>query len=198
MTPQPRRGKLRSGRSAKKVAPRPLERAQSTRVLTVAAQNRIDRFVNFAVRVARSPIHRLGVYAAEDIPSRKRVIEYLGRKLNARQTDATFEKRRAGRSPDLFYLVYVNKNLVLDGAIGGSGAEYINHCCEPNLNLSKIGLQIFLISKRKIASGEELSYDYRFSHEALRVECSCGARKCRGTINLHAPKKKKKKKKKKR
>jgi uncharacterized protein len=188
MVPQTSPGKSRGGRIAKKAAPRPLERAQKIRVLTAAAQNRIDRLVNFAVRIARSPIHRLGVYAAQSIPGRKRVIEYLGKKLSPRQSDSTFERRWAGHSPELYYLAYVDKKRVLDGAIGGSGAEYINHCCDPNLNLSKIGRRIFLISKRKIAIGEELSYDYRFPYRAVHVECTCGARNCRGTINLRKPK----------
>ncbi len=190
MLPQTSPRKLQRGRITRKIAPRPLERAQPTRVLAVAAQNRIDRFVKYEVRVARSPIHRLGVYAAENIPGRKILIEYLGRKLTARQSDATFEKRWAGRSPELYYLMYVNKNLVLDGAIGGSGAEYINHCCEPNLRLARSGRRIFLVSKREIAAGEELAYDYAFSHKAIRVKCTCGARKCRGTINVRAPEKK--------
>ncbi len=188
MTAEPRRGKRRSRRSSKKLPPRPLERAPSIRVLTAAAQNRIDRFANYAVRVARSPIHRLGVYAAENIPARRTVIEYLGRKLTMRQSDATFEKRWAGGSPELYYLFCVDEDLVLDGAVAGSGAEYINHCCEPNLYFTTIRRRIFLISKRKIAIGEELSYDYCFPHNAIRVKCKCGARKCRGAINLVPPK----------
>jgi SET domain-containing protein len=40
------------------------------------------------------------------------------------------------------------------------------------------------MSKRAIRRGEELTVDYRFSTKIERVPCACGARKCRGTINL--------------
>ena len=56
--------------------------------------------------------------------------------------------------------------------VGGSGAEYINHSCDPNLKTRKIGQHIFYFSKRPIAAGEELSVDYKFSRSAERVPCS--------------------------
>ena len=172
-------------RSAPKSArPRARKHAQTTRSLAQAAQNRITRFAHFALRVARSPMHRLGVFAAQDIPARKRVIEYLGRKINRRQLQAAFQKRWALRSPTAFYFMRLDRVWALDPASAGSGAEYINHSCDPNLDLFKIAGRIWLLSKRKIAEGEELSYDYRLQRETIRVKCRCGSAKCRGTINL--------------
>jgi len=40
------------------------------------------------------------------------------------------------------------------------------------------------MSKRVIQRGEELTVDYRFSKDVEGVPCLCGAKACRGTINL--------------
>jgi SET domain-containing protein len=68
--------------------------------------------------------------------------------------------------------------------VGGSGAEIINHSCDPNLRSTIRNGHILYISKREIQPGEELTVDYRFSDDIGRVKCSCGARNCRGQINL--------------
>jgi SET domain-containing protein len=48
----------------------------------------------------------------------------------------------------------------------------------------KIDGRIFYFSKRRIAAGEELLVDYKFSKFAPKVPCHCGAANCRGTINM--------------
>jgi SET domain-containing protein len=40
------------------------------------------------------------------------------------------------------------------------------------------------MSRRVIERGEELTVDYHFEADAETVPCSCGSKKCRGTINL--------------
>ena len=40
------------------------------------------------------------------------------------------------------------------------------------------------MSKRIIRPGEELTVDYLFSDKIEEVKCRCGAKNCRGTINL--------------
>jgi SET domain-containing protein len=40
------------------------------------------------------------------------------------------------------------------------------------------------MSKRAIRRGEELTIDYRFDKKVERVPCRCGAKACRGVINL--------------
>lgn len=129
------------------------------------------------MRLAASKIHRWGVYAESAIPAKRKVIEYTGEKISRRET-----KRRA--EAPLNYLFTLDKYWTLDGSSGGSGAEYINHSCEPNLEARILRGHILYLSKRNIRKGEELTVDYHFAKNVERVPCACGARKCRGTINL--------------
>ncbi len=132
----------------------------------------------FKLRIARSRIHRWGVYAAEPIPRRRRVIEYIGERISRRET-----KRRASERP-FNYLFTLDKYWTIDGSIGGSGAEFINHSCEPNLVSRIVNGRIFYYARRDIKKGEELTVDYHFAPDVERVPCACGSPNCRGTINL--------------
>jgi SET domain-containing protein len=76
--------------------------------------------------VRPSAIHRVGVFSGAAIPAGRKVIEYTGHRISRREAD-----RRAGRS--LHYLFNLDADWCIDGASGGSGAELINHSCDPNL-----------------------------------------------------------------
>lgn len=147
-----------------------------------AASNGIPRidlnYACFGMKLARSKIHRWGVYATEFIPAGRKVIEYTGERINRRET-----KRRADES-ELTYLFTLDDYWTIDGATGGSGAEYINHSCEPNLTSRILKGHILYMSLRDIRPGEELTIDYHFDKKVERVVCRCGSPKCRGTINL--------------
>ena len=135
------------------------------------------RYACFNLVIRESKIHHRGVYALERIPPRRKVIEYTGEKISRRET------KRRGDS-DITYLFTLDDYWTLDGAFGGSGAGIINHSCDPNLYSWNFHKHILYMSKRVIKPGEELTVDYRFSKDVERVPCRCGARSCRGTINL--------------
>lgn len=134
-------------------------------------------YCQFRLRVGPSKIHRWGVYAAEPIPARRKVIEYTGEKISRRET-----KRRSERK--LNYLFTLDPYWTIDGAVNGSGAQYINHCCDPNLEARIVRGHILYVSARDIRKGEELTVDYHFDADVERVPCACGSIKCRGTINI--------------
>ena len=139
---------------------------------------RIDpEFCKFKAHIRESRIHGRGVYADERIPANRKVIEYTGERISRAET----KRRGQGR---LTYLFTLDDYWTLDGAVGGSGAELINHSCEPNLYSKIFKGHILYMSKREILPGEELTVDYRFDKKIERVACRCGARGCRGTINL--------------
>jgi SET domain-containing protein len=135
------------------------------------------RHARYRLKIAPSAIHRWGVYAEEFIPRQRKVIEYTGEKISRRET-----KRRA--DGPLNYIFTLDSYWSLDGSVGGSGAEYINHCCEPNIYAWVFKGHILYMSKRDIKRGEELTIDYHFAKDVERVACKCGAAKCRGTINV--------------
>ncbi|HWF47826.1 MAG TPA: SET domain-containing protein-lysine N-methyltransferase [Bryobacteraceae bacterium] len=136
------------------------------------------QYACFGLKLAPSRIHRWGVYATEFIPSRRKVIEYTGERISRRET-----KRRA-ESSDLIYLFTLDKYWAIDGSVGGSGAQFINHSCEPNLVARIVKGHILYMSLRDIRPGEELTLDYHFDKKVEKVPCHCGALKCRGTINV--------------
>jgi SET domain-containing protein len=136
-----------------------------------------ERYACFRLKIRKSKIHRFGVYADEGIPANRKVIEYTGERISRRET----KRRGNGR---FTYLFSLDSYWTLDGAFGGSGAEIINHSCEPNLRSSILKGHILYYSTRVIRRGEELTVDYRFPHDIESVKCCCGARKCRGEINF--------------
>lgn len=135
------------------------------------------KYACFRMRVSPSAIHRWGVYAEESIPAKRKVIEYTGERISRRET----KKRSEG---PLNYIFTLDNYWALDGLVGGSGAQYINHSCDPNLVTRVINEHILYFSRRSIRKGEELTVDYHFAHNVEKVLCSCGTTSCRGTINL--------------
>ena len=130
----------------------------------------------FALHHARSPIHRWGIFASEAIPAGRRVIEYTGERISPQEA-----ARRSLRSQ--LYLFYLSPTQQIDGAIGGSGAEYINHSCEPNLRAAVSRRRLYLLSLRPIGADEELLLDYQISSDGPRLTCHCVAASCRGYLN---------------
>ena len=144
---------------------------------------RLDpKFVCFDMEIRPSKIHRYGVYALQSIPANRKVIEYTGERCNRMETS----RRGQGKHTYLFTL---DKYWTLDGAVGGSGAEIINHCCEPNIVTRIIKGHIIYVSLREIKKGEELTVDYHFDPNTDDTKCACGANNCRGTMEI--PKEKK-------
>ena len=77
------------------------------------------------------------------------MIEYTGERISRRET-----KKRAERA--LNYLFTLDKYWTIDGSANGSGAQYINHCCEPNLAARIVKGHILYISLRDIRAGKNL------------------------------------------
>jgi len=146
---------------------------------------RIDpRYTPFLLLIGRSRVHRYGVFAGENIPRNRKVVEYTGEHISHLAATRRFMKILRTGKPRRFYFFVLSRRWVIDGAVGGSGAELINHSCDPNLARRRIRGRIFYYSRKRIRRGDELNVDYHFSKNALKVKCRCGSPKCRGTINL--------------
>jgi SET domain-containing protein len=129
------------------------------------------------MEIRNSGIHRYGVYALERIPSNRKVIEYTGERINRREA----KRRGDGKYTYLFAL---DDYWTLDGAVGGSGAEIINHSCDPNLVGRVMKGHVLYMSLREIKRGEELTVDYHLDWNPPTTPCQCGSEKCRGTLEI--------------
>jgi uncharacterized protein len=149
---------------------------------TLVRRPRIDpKFAGYKLSIRRSKIHRFGVYAEERIPANRKVIEYTGERLNRAET-----KRRG--EGEYTYLFTLDKYWTLDGAFGGSGAEIINHSCEPNVVSRIMKGHIIYMSLRAIQPGEEITVDYNFEYVGDQTSCACGASSCRTVMERMTPK----------
>jgi len=146
--------------------------------LSIAFPTIDSRYCCFRLRAGQSAIHRWGVYAEEPIPANRKVIEYTGERISRRET------KRRSNGGEFNYLFTLDRYWTVDGAAGGSGAEFINHSCDPNCAARIITGHILYFSRRDIHLGEELTVDYRFDSRVEIVTCGCRSVKCRGTINL--------------
>jgi uncharacterized protein len=162
-------GKITAGPSGLKPSPRKAGPIES-------------RYTAFRLRIRRSRIHGFGVFALEVIPKGKLVVEYSGELISRAAARRRFLRAWFSRGRRL-YLARLNSYWVVDGAQGGSGAELINHSCDPNLQWKRFGGRLFFVARRRIRRGEELLLDYSFRKDGPRVVCRCGAASCRGTIN---------------
>jgi histone-lysine N-methyltransferase SETD1 len=138
------------------------------------------------IRFERSAIHDWGLFALEAITADDMVIEYIGEVVRLKVADARekrYEKVGIGSS----YLFRVDDEVVIDATMKGNVARFINHCCDPNCYAKVVTVlgqkKIVIYSKRDIAPGEEITYDYKFPFEEDKIPCLCGSPKCRGFLN---------------
>ncbi len=103
----------------------------------------------FALQVKRSKTGR-GLFALEPIPRGACVIEYIGRTLGLDEM---------AKDAGLYYF-WVSDFAMIDGNIKDNTARYINHSCAPNCEVDGPDGRIFVMAKRNIKAGEELTYDY--------------------------------------
>jgi len=137
------------------------------------------------ISVRRSNIHGRGVFALQKIRKGERVIEYTGERISHREADHRYPN---DDSPHTMLFI-VDKKLVIDATRTGNSARWINHSCRPNCESINDEKRIYIEAMRDIRAGEELTYDYNLILDerhtpALKREnpCSCGAKRCRGTL----------------
>lgn len=141
------------------------------------------------LKVRNSPIHGRGVYAARDLHEGETLIEYKGERISWKEADRRPSSNPADPNHTFFFSLSDGKT-VIDAAVGGNSARWINHSCAPNCEAEESDDgRIFIRALRDIAAGEELNYDYGLILEerltpALKkaYECRCGNADCRHTM----------------
>lgn len=149
------------------------------------------------IEARRSAIHGTGVYAIAPIKKGTRVIEYLGERISHAEADRRYADK--GDDDGHTFLFIASNRTVIDAAVDGNDARFINHSCNPNCETVIENSRVFIDAVRNIKPGEELGYDYQLTWESTDdpVElalyaCRCGAKKCRGTMLDREPVDKKK------
>ena len=125
---------------------------------------------DFKLKVKRG-LSGLGLFAEEIIPKGACIIEYVGRVISD-------EEHYTSRSK---YLFGINSKITIDGRARSNTARYINHSCRPNAEPEIRKQRVFIMAKRKIKPGEEITYHY--GKEYWEDHCvkpnGCKCEKCR-------------------
>lgn len=133
-----------------------------------------------------SGIHGSGVFACVAIPDGTRVIEYTGERITKAESKRREQQRLARQArggDDCVYIFDVSTKHDLDGRRSRSIARLINHSCAPNCTAENIRGHIWIVAKRDIAPGEEITFDYGYGFSEWRLHpCRCGAKRCPGFI----------------
>ena len=123
--------------------------------------------ISYAIKRSKSG---LGLFAKNPIPKGKRIVEYTGPLIPNEEVD-----KRRGR-----YFFGVNTKWSIDGSPRTNIARYINHSCRPNAEAIVSGRRVWIWSRKNIAAGEEIAYDYgkEYFDDIIKPE-GCKCIKCR-------------------
>ncbi|HJU33064.1 MAG TPA: SET domain-containing protein [Hyphomicrobiaceae bacterium] len=110
---------------------------------------------NYRLIVRKSPIDGDGLFAGEEIPWGRKIIEYKGAVISDRDAQARIA---AGANA----IMELGRDQNIDGFDNGNGAALVNHSrASPNCFLLREKGKIWLVAGIEgIKPGEELTYDY--------------------------------------
>lgn len=134
--------------------------------------------------IKESKVHNKGAFARKFISKGTRVIEYIGRIISKEEADQilhdSYENHKKDSNNAITYLFELDNEHDLDGNIPENIARFINHSCNPNLEVEIINNKIFLDTIRDIKEGEELCYNYGFDldDDTLKNPCYCNSSNC--------------------
>jgi SET domain-containing protein len=123
-----------------------------------------------------SSIHGLGAFAKSSFVRGTLIMEYLGERISKSES-----LRRCEQNNE--YIFRLNDQEDLDGNVEWNAARFFNHGCAPNCEARLEDGHIWIIARRDIQAGEELTFNYGFDLEDYReYPCNCGAPGCVGFI----------------
>lgn len=118
----------------------------------------------------------MGGFALRKIKNGEPVIEYTGEKISKAES----LRRCEAENP---YIFQIDDEFDLDGNVGWNPAKFINHSCAPNCEAQFFDDMIWIMAKRDIEPGEEITFNYSYDLEDYKEHpCKCGAANCVGYI----------------
>jgi hypothetical protein len=132
----------------------------------------MDTTVDADVEVRRSPIEGLGLFASRPFAAGQRI-----RQINVVR-EVTFETPlREDLGERMDHCDYPDGRVVLFGFPD----RHVNHSCDPNAYMSYERGRCYLVARREIGAGVEVTCDYNVNLTAgTSWPCHCGAPRCRG------------------
>jgi SET domain-containing protein len=130
------------------------------------------------IRVGTSKIDGRGCFATVRFAKGKKIVELTGERVSR------IEAARRMRGKRRLHICAINSYWGIDGSRGGNGSQFVNHSCQPNSFIRIIREHVIFFALRDIEPGEEITLDYVESYHPDDYRCRCGAKGCRGTINL--------------
>jgi hypothetical protein len=132
------------------------------------------------LRTGPSPIHGLGGFAKHDLAQGTRVVEYVGQKISKAESLRRCEQGN-------WFIFSLDDQFDLDGGFEGNPARFLNHSCAPNCEAVCSDGRIWIVARRDIQAGEEITFNYGYTLEEHREHpCRCGAPECAGYIVAEA------------
>jgi hypothetical protein len=126
-----------------------------------------------SVDVRASPIEGLGLFAGEAIGRGERI-----RRINVAREVTAETPLREDHGERADHCDYPDGRVVLLGYPD----RHVNHSCDPNAYVLYEGESCYLVARRDIAAGAEITCDYNVNITGGTAwACHCGAARCRGT-----------------
>ena len=123
-----------------------------------------------------SPIHGLGAFAKTAIRQGTRILEYVGERISKRESLCRCEQNNE-------YIFALNDEQDLDGNVAWNPARFLNHSCASNCEAELQDDHIWIIARRDIQPGEEVTFNYGYDLADYRdYPCHCGSPNCVGYI----------------
>jgi SET domain-containing protein len=133
-------------------------------------------YQKFEVAVRRSAIDGFGVFAAEDIPPKKKIGEIRGESISVS------EARRRAEGRQRIMIVEISARKAIDASASQDPMRFTNHACTPNARLTIRDGRIEFYALRAIAPGDEITVNYGQTHHNGTLACRCGAPGCVGWL----------------
>ena len=124
------------------------------------------------VDVRESPIQGLGVFAKRAYAAGERI-----RRVNIVREITGDAPLRPEAGERIEHCAYPDGRVVL----WGFPDRHVNHSCDPNAYERYENGAVYIVARRPIAAGEEITFDYIVNTAGgTSWPCHCGAERCRG------------------
>jgi SET domain-containing protein len=128
---------------------------------------------NLAVKESRNG---KGLFVKKPFQKGKRILKVTGKLMTCGVRDKIDEETRSNT-----YRYDENLYLSPKGRVG----NFINHSCNPNAKVEKVGRDLFIVAIKNITKGKEIFFDYSTlvaPDDIWQMKCNCGSTKCRHMI----------------